>query len=572
MSLLDTLEFEAPLSRVEEILQNILGAENDVDPESRVEKLFQNLIEVAYEVDPESRVELLIDNLLGGQNEVVPMSRVEMLLANTIAGDDIYDVAPQSRVEELLVLLAEQYAVEYKTVSGSVVSVSDALEAPMKSLKVSIDPVQDLHGYDSPWPAGGGKNLLNFTAETSTVNGITFTVNSDGTISATGTATDNATLISPIQGNVNIGETYRLNGCPSGGWTNTYEIMIIAKNNNAGYEHDYGNGTRFTYDDYLFSRIQLVVRSGNTVNLVFKPMIRLESETDGTYAPYSNICQITGWTGAQVTRTGKNLLDADGVASIGNNWQVKKGTGIKLKGGQTYTATVFSDTAPTLSYFRPLGGNDGLSAKAGRTVTYTPSNDESVWLDFYWASGTGKPSTAPNIQLELGSTATAYEPYQGNTYSVSWQSEAGTVYGGTLDVVSGELVVDRTYIIFDGSEDEIWYTYSNTGYRVPRNNMGLSGNGICNIAPTVSSASSYGVMFSASNNYIYFFQTVSEWGVATLADLRAWLATNNVEVCYELAEPITYHLTPTEVRTLLGQNNVWADTGDVEVTYLTKKH
>ena len=39
------------------------------------------------------------------------------------------------------------------------------------------------------------------------------------------------------------------------------------------------------------------------------------------------------------------------------------------------------------------------------------------------------------------STATDYEPYNGTTYPISWASEAGTVYGGTLDVVSGTLTV-----------------------------------------------------------------------------------------------------------------------------------
>ena len=37
-------------------------------------------------------------------------------------------------------------------------------------------------------------------------------------------------------------------------------------------------------------------------------------------------------------------------------------------------------------------------------------------------------------------------------------------------------------------------------------------------------------------------------------------------VC-ELATPQTYQLTPTEVALLNGTNNVWCDTGDVEVTY-----
>lgn len=35
----------------------------------------------------------------------------------------------------------------------------------------------------------------------------------------------------------------------------------------------------------------------------------------------------------------------------------------------------------------------------------------------------------------------------------------------------------------------------------------------------------------------------------------------------ELSEPVTYQLTPTEVRTFWGNNTIWADTGDVAVTY-----
>ena len=39
-------------------------------------------------------------------------------------------------------------------------------------------------------------------------------------------------------------------------------------------------------------------------------------------------------------------------------------------------------------------------------------------------------------------------------------------------------------------------------------------------------------------------------------------------VCYELATPQTYQLTPQEaITTLLGQNNVWVDCGPVSVEY-----
>ena len=47
-------------------------------------------------------------------------------------------------------------------------------------------------------------------------------------------------------------------------------------------------------------------------------------------------------------------------------------------------------------------------------------------------------------------------------------------------------------------------------------------------------------------------------------------AMDGVQLVYELATPTEVQLTPTEVKTLLGQNNVWADTGEVEVTYYTR--
>ena len=44
-------------------------------------------------------------------------------------------------------------------------------------------------------------------------------------------------------------------------------------------------------------------------------------------------------------------------------------------------------------------------------------------------------------------------------------------------------------------------------------------------------------------------------------------AMSGVQLVYELATPIVYDLTPTEVTTLLAQNNIWADCGDSTVEY-----
>ena len=47
------------------------------------------------------------------------------------------------------------------TISGSVVTAEDASARDFINLVTDIDPIQDLHGYDHPWPAGGGPNLWN---------------------------------------------------------------------------------------------------------------------------------------------------------------------------------------------------------------------------------------------------------------------------------------------------------------------------------------------------------------------------------------------------------------------------
>ena len=54
-------------------------------------------------------------------------------------------------------------------------------------------------------------------------------------------------------------------------------------------------------------------------------------------------------------------------------------------------------------------------------------------------------------------------------------------------------------------------------------------------------------------------------GFVNTSDFKA--AMSGVQLVYKLATPIEYTLTPQEVTTLLGTNNIWADTGDVDVDY-----
>ncbi len=57
-----------------------------------------------------------------------------------------------------------------------------------------------------------------------------------------------------------------------------------------------------------------------------------------------------------------------------------------------------------------------------------------------------------------------------------------------------------------------------------------------------------------------------------IADAAAWktyLASNNLQVLYKLATPIEYDLTPQQIDSLLGTNNIFANCGSItELKYI----
>ena len=149
-----------------------------------------------------------------------------------------------------------------------------------------------------------GKNLIPYPpyndGNSKTNNGITFTVNSDGTVTANGTATAAATynciirLPSGIHKKFPNGR-YHASGCPSGGLGNTYRMFFNHTVNGAisDYLEDRGNGGTFTvngddfYDDGALIGVQIYISSGYTANnLVFKPMITLADVEDSDYEHY----------------------------------------------------------------------------------------------------------------------------------------------------------------------------------------------------------------------------------------------------------------------------------------------
>ena len=126
-----------------------------------------------------------------------------------------------------------------------------------------------------------GKNLLLNDGTTKTLNGVTFTVNNDKSVTCNGTATADAIFHCSSIGITLQSGNYLLSGCPKGGGESTYDLRMTS-----AYK-DYGTGRSVNITEETLLGCTIVIRSGQTVsNLTFYPMLRLATETDATYEPY----------------------------------------------------------------------------------------------------------------------------------------------------------------------------------------------------------------------------------------------------------------------------------------------
>ena len=136
-----------------------------------------------------------------------------------------------------------------------------------------------------------------------TTNGITFTVNSDGSITANGTATANANFFMSYDVEKIPEGEYILSGCPEGGSNSTYRLRV-ANGSSSVLASDEGNNANLTITNELSEiglRMYCTVISGTTANnLTFYPMIRLSSVADRTYykpQAETNVVYGEGWVG-----------------------------------------------------------------------------------------------------------------------------------------------------------------------------------------------------------------------------------------------------------------------------------
>lgn len=466
------------------------------------------------------------------------------------------------------------------TASGSIASFTDGSTLPMKKLEVDIEPVQDLHGYDSPWVGGSGKNKLQVTATSKSENGLTFTVNADGSMKINGTATAYTELRLNTANPLKAG-TYIVNGVVDGSGVSK---RILVRVGSTVIATDTGSGAEFTLSEDTTVVAIITVSNGVTINnATWYPMIRLSSVTDATWQPYSNICPISGWDECKVSKykayqiceTTSESVTNNGVTMsyLGNGKYRVKGSlatnssatlALSIKpftiydGGDSYIS--FSNTyASAYLTQRFLKGNSVLDTWGLTTVNRTSSysglrGKETDKFDLV------VNSALYGTELDFTFRIVFYSNTEKETYTIDLD---GTRYGGTLDVVSGTLVVDRVGVDMatlnwtNSSSNHRSYCYDiKTLIKIPSSQSVKSG---C-ITEKYFEIPSTGSLIDG------------EFAVTQSGDLIFYYDGINPpsgQLVYPLATPQTIQLTPTEVKSLLATNNVFADTGDIlDATYV----
>ena len=184
---------------------------------------------------------------------------------------------------------------------------STATDKPLSAnmgrvLNENIEAIVDVYG---------AKQMFQypFHETTKTQNDIIFTDNEDGTVTVSGTATNDAQFVIKNQINLPVGN-YAINGCPSGGSSTTYRIRVGKGVYNSYVCNDTGNGNVFSVTDaseiYTFT---ISISSGTAIitPITFKPMLYDARITDPTFVPFAE-------TNLQLTRktsglSNRNLLD-----------------------------------------------------------------------------------------------------------------------------------------------------------------------------------------------------------------------------------------------------------------------
>ena len=480
----------------------------------------------------------------------------------------------------------------FDTAEGAIATFPDGADNLPMDIVVDIYPVQDLHGYDSTWPAGGGKNKLpEYTTQGQ--NGVTLT-NNNGEITLTGTASANSFF--DISLNLPAGN-YRLSLFNPVAWQNSGEIIcyIIRTNQSAAecQPTTVNNKQNISVTEGITS-FRIRVSSGvsfGSGSFKLSPMLVSGTTFPTVFAPYSNICPISEWTGCNVSRTNINAWDGeweegdiDGTTgepqTATTAWRTKNF--IPVKPDTTYYVYGTEANKTIRARFYDVSKNYIGYFAQNNVTPYTGSSFKTP-INAYYMKFSPNKSQISDHAVGVNYPSTDHDYHTGDTANlpISWQTEAGTVYGGSCTVnADGSVTVVAEWVsvmlgslewtkeissprFYSASLTELIKIPTTSAERISviKSDTYLPSNDIFS-NPSADSTDNMIAVYTNGQIYVADKTYYADGKDAFVT------ARGNVQIVYELATPVSYTLpSVTALHSLHGLNNVFADTGNVDMTY-----
>ena len=305
-------------------------------------------------------------------------------------------------------------------------------------------------------------------------------------------------------------------------------------------------------------------------------------EGSGTPSP-ENIRPIHGRDSVQVERCGENLLNISPFTKRtqkGITYEYVPDGGIRMSG----TALDNSDS-PTFSvWYLPPGKYCGpnLGDKTFPSIV-VKRNGKNVWIGAggtfkilagdvinYWylytVSGTTTDKTIYPYIVSGTTAPTAYAPYTGQTSTLTLPR---TIYGGTVDAVTGE--GQETWgtetISRIASIDELTSVVRCAATLLQKSVTAKSGSAISNWLGEYVSYVEDKESFYTNQTQIYIKISKTRLSSFNVAGVNAYLSEHPLTVCYKLASPVPITATGAQpIPALPGVNTVLTDADSVMVT------
>ena len=312
-------------------------------------------------------------------------------------------------------------------------------------------------------------------------------------------------------------------------------------------------------------------------------------EGSGDPSP-DNIRPISGRDAVEVTRCGVNLLDLSRCravhpsAAYGLTVTIR-GDAVKMYGIPNISKDVENAQFRILRTDQKIVGayaGKGF-AKNGRVDSvYKISPGDNSIVIIYPLYKDKLVDDELHLMYYYGNTKpTVYTPYRGDTLALALPS---TVYGGTVDAVTGEGQETWKTLTLDGTEKwgaqqtaipgKFGFTLRVPGIATPEN-PGIKGDIVCNQYPAVTANDTYrcknGISIEAQENYYfriyndtYAGETADEWKSYLAAQ---YAAGTPVQIAYKLAEPVPFTATGAQpISSLSGVNTLLTDADALTVT------